>query len=463
MNLVYWNQPQPTQDTKIKKFRILRAPERFGTYAEIKIVDPAFTGTNPFVWVLQYYDNEGLANHWYKVESTESDIDKVIAVSQPLKGEPTTSSVFDILWKLRAKLGDTTAVPCFQDYELLAYLNEALVMHNRTKTWETIDDTELVLVLWLTVANICLVLAQDSSKFYPLSIDGITVDKGNRVTHYGKMHDSYKARYDEKKEQWHLEAEGSGYIHESYMTRESYTTGRRTPYIHATKPKQPRLYVGERVSAGQIDLRWSVDHDPGFYYYIIFRSLTANAQKRLVEDTYHKRIALYDDPGDAASKLWGGVTLPVRMIFRNSVDLWMDQNRNNTNPFFSGPNPLLRAETKYYYIIGVVNKNILASWSNEICVQTTALGPPSVTTPLYDVTGIVTGEAEPTAIVTVEKSTTGASGPYTEVSNVTLKSGTLAAYYFEFGPGVLGVGNFIRVKQEFNGEESAYTTPEVVI
>jgi hypothetical protein len=467
MVLVFWSRPEIAGGNDITKIRVNGANDRFGTFLPITTISPAYSGS-PAVWTLQYFDPAGTDASWYVIEylTTQTDStgsqDIVVAKTEPMQGEPTTASAVTLMWKLRRKIGDLGAIPCFADYELLEQLNEALILHNRFMNWETLPEVEYTLVLWLAVSNIALMLAQDSSKFYALSIDGLIVDKSNRVQHYTALSDKYMERYEEKKEEWHLASEKSGTVQEGAMTRESMTTGRRVSNIFALPPEPIRLMPANVITAGSVDLRWEISHDPGFYYYVIFRSTAPNQQKRLIEDTYHKRVALYDDPGDYANALWGGVTIPVRMIFRNSVNFWMDQNRVLSDPYFQGPYPELFADSDYYYVIGVVNKNILLTLSNEIHIHTPVLGAPDMFSVIRSVEGMVMGGGIPTAMVYIEYQAPG-TDTWVQVANADLRTGTIAAFRFSFGVGSLAVGGKVRAYQIFNNEQSPYTAEIVVI
>lgn len=472
MVLVFWEKPELAGGSDITKIRINRANDRFGTFIPITTISPAHTTVTPPavpVYTLQYFDTAGANASWYVIEylttvgTGGSAVDNVVTKTEPRQGEPTTSGVIDTMWKLRRKIGDTGLTPCFADFELLEILNEALTLHNRFMNWETLPENEHVLVMWLAVSNIALMLAQDSSKFYALSIDGLTVDKSNRVQHYTNLSDKYLQRYEDKREEWHLAAEGSGTIQIGAIIRESMTTGRKVSNIYAVKPDPVTLMPANIITAGSVDLRWTISLDSGFFYYVIFRSTAPNQQKRLIEDTYHKRVALYDDPGDYASSLWGGVTIPVRMIFRNSVNFWMDQNRVLNDPFFNGPYPKLFADSDYYYTIGVVNKNILLSLSNELHIHTPALAAPDVFGPVRDVEGMISGAGIPTAMVYIEWKANTEGAEWVQVANADLRTGTLAAFRFALGTNVLGVGSKVRAYQIFNEVLSPYTAELTVV
>jgi len=461
MNLVFWPAPQPEQASKITKFVITKAPERTGTFVNVDSVAVPTSGA----MTLQYIDSSGTNYDWYIIQSLDSQ-GNVLAQTDPHKGQLTTASMLDLLWRLRKKIGDISNPPCFPDYELVDKLHEGLTMHDRNKTWDTLDPEDELLILWIVTANICLTLAQDSSKYYPLAVDGVAVDKSQRVQHYTQLHDSLMKRYDEMKEKWHLEAERSGTIQESYMTRESGTTGRRVSYIHALPPQPVKLFV-ERTSSTSVDLRWTPSTDPGFYYYIIFRSTLPNQQKRFIEDIYHKRIALYEDPGDNAQALWGGITVPVRTIYRNSVVFWMDQNRAfNRDPYYSGPFQYLYPSSTYYYTIGVVNKNVLLALSNEATANTTAVEAPTIATPVRSADGEVIGLGVPLATVYLELSTDNGQ-TWNPLANATLATGTVPAFRFDVGASALTAGNQIRAYQVVTINnltvQSAYTAPVTVI
>jgi hypothetical protein len=455
MNLVYWYAPQGTLANEVVKFRIKKCQDQIGTYAQVTEITPAQTAG---VFTTQYYDNSGLKSDWYIIESVATD-GTVIAQTDPRRGETTDASAIDLIWKIRRKINDHVLPYCFPDWEMLDFLNEAKTLHNRFKEWNECTEQDELLILWLAIANIALTLAQDSSKYFLLSIDGMTVDKSNRVEKYMSVHDKYMERYTTKRDEWQLNAERSGFIKESYMTRESFTTGRRTPYIFATPPEPIKLLPAGNLTAGSAELRWTVSMDPGFYYYIVYRATAPNVQKRVIEDVYHKRIALYDDPGDIASAIWGGATIPLRMIYRNSVDFHTDQNKQN--PLMS-TNLLLRAGQTYYYVVGVVNKNMLITLSNELTVTLPALTPPSLLAPIYDAEGTIIATGVPTSLLTVEIKRTGDPG-YTVISTVVLQTGTVSVARFVYGSGWLGVGSLIRMKQNFNGEDSAYSTPYTVL
>ena len=455
MNLIHWLQPNGQIAEDIAKFMITKSSDRTGSFILLETID-AKSGSD---WVLQSWDSTGTKADWYIIEYQNTD-SKTISKSIPMKGEPTSASSFDMLYELREAIGDMSEPFCFPDNVLLHKLNEALTLHNRNLDWNTIPEPERVLVIWLAVADICLVLAQDSGKFYPLSIGGVTIDKSQRVAGYTSLHDKYKERYDEKKEQWKLEAEGSGYIKESYMTRESRTTGRRTPYIHALPPEAIKIYQGSMITAGSVDLRWDKSTDPGYYYYVIYRSTIPNVQKAFVEDIYHKRIALYEDPGDSANAVWGNITFPVRMIFRNSVNYWQDQNRENPNTFYAGPAPKLYAGQTYYYCVGVVNKNILLTLSNELMVKLPAFGPPIIY-PVLSIEGIVRGQSIPTADVEIHiKKPT--DDDFTVETTLSVPPGTLPTFAHGYGAGTLPVGTLIKSRHQFNNEWSDLSTEIVV-
>jgi hypothetical protein len=460
MNLVYWYAPQGDTGTQVVKFRIKKCQDRTGTYIQVAEISPAQTGG---VFTLQYYDATGVKSDWYIIESVDTNTN-VIAQSDPRRGETTDASAIDLIWKIRRKINDHVLPYCFPDWEMLDFLNEAKILHNRFKEWNEMSEQDELLIMWLAIANIALTLAQDSSKYFLLSIDGMTVDKSNRVEKYMSVHDKYMERYTTKRDEWQLNAERSGFIKESYMTRESFTTGRRTPYIFATPPEPIKLLPALNLSAGSAELRWTQSYDPGFYYYIVYRSTAPNVQKRVIEDVYNKRIALYDDPGDFASGLWGGVTVPIRMLYRNSVTYWTDQNRLTPDPFYSqwSTNLLLRENGTYYWVVGVVNKNMLISLSNEISATLPPLGPPTLLAPIRNDEGVIIATGVPTAFLTVELKRTTDPG-YNVISTVALQTGTVPAARFVYGVGWLGVGSLVRMKQNFNGVDSAYSTPYSVV
>lgn len=454
MNLVYWYAPQGTLANDVVKFRILKCQDQAGTYAQVTEITPAQTAG---VFTTQYYDATGSKNDWYIIESVATD-GTVIAKTDPRRGETTDASAIDLIWKIRRKINDHVLPYCFPDWEMLDFLNEAKILHNRFKEWNEMTEQDELLITWLAIANIALTLAQDSSKYFLLSIDGMTVDKSNRVEKYMSVHDKYMERYTTKRDEWQLNAERSGFIKESYMTRESFTTGRRTPYIFATPPEPIKMLPAGNLSAGSVELRWTVSLDPGFYYYIIYRATAPNVQKRVIEDVYHKRIALYDDPADQASAIWGGVTIPLRMVYRNSVDFHTDQNKQN--PLMS-TNLLLRPEQTYYYCVGVVNKNMLITLSNELTVTLPALTAPAFLAPVFDDEGMAIVSGVPTATVTLEIKRTG-DVAYSVISTAVLQTGTVSVARFVFGAGWFGVGSLLRVKQNFLGDDSPYSAPVTV-
>jgi hypothetical protein len=316
------------------------------------------------------------------------------------------------------------------------------------------------MIMWVVLHQICLELATDSAKFYNLTIEGVTVNKADRVLHYTNLAEKYWQKFIVKRDEWaEGDKERSGTIVETYLTRESGTTGRRVPYIHALPPLHPRMTIG-KVTAMSVELRWTPITDPGFYYYVLFRAEHQNVQQSVIEDIYHKRIAaLYNDITDY-TPIWGNVTTPIKMIYRNSVTYWQDMNRPGlVRPYYSGAVPLLWPGRTYYYCMGIVNKNILISLSQEIKVTLPAYAPPDMWTPVYAIDSVVKGTGEPTSTVEVWRNAAPGFPGYALLGTYIIAPG--------FGawnvPAVLTVGDKVKAKQFCTPLDSGFGTEATVV
>lgn len=452
MNLVAWQEPK---DTAVTQYKVTRSDRRDGTFEVIATISPALVGG---AFVTEYVDSTGEKSHWYIIEYYRTN--DCIAKSDPRPGEYTYASAYEMVWRLRVKLGDMQAPYCYKDYELLGHLNEALVTVGKTLTWDSLETVHEMMIMWVAMHQICLELATDSAKFYNLTIEGVTVNKADRVAHYTGLSEKYWQKFIQKRDEWaEGDKEGSGTIIETYLTRESGTTGRRVPYIHAQPPAHPRMTIG-KVTAMSVELKWTQINDPGFYYYILFRAEHPNVQQAAIEDIYHKRIAaLYNDITDY-TPLWGNVTVPLRMIFRNSVTYWQDMNRPGMiRPYYSGAIPLLWPSRSYYYCMGVVNKNILISLSQEVKVTLPAFTPPEIWTPVYAVDSVVKGSGEPTATIEIWKNVSPGFPGYVQVGTTTIPPG-YGAWNFQMP---IAVGDKIKVKQTRDTLDSGFGAEVTVI
>jgi hypothetical protein len=387
MKLIHWLQPEDGDHT-IANIQVLRARTKGEAYVpltifparQFKIVNNVSTPS----FVTEYLDEGGDSRDFYKVVFIDKERAEV-GMSGPFQGSNIYTSQTELLYRLRHKISDTAKPYVFSDWELYDELNQALLWHSRTKTWEQIsqDQSELILVLYLAIASVCRLLAVDNAKYYSLSVDGKTVNPAERSAYYKDLANQYKLDYTEKKNEWQVgTTEREGEIKETYLTRMSLTTGRRVASNFAERPKDTILFQPTRVTPASVDLNWSQCLDPEFYYYMIFRSHVPNQQTRLIVDAFNKRIALMDDPIDYQTNyLWGGITAPVKQIFRAQVTEWVDKDSYLNMP--ATDYQKLRPGTIQYYVILAVNRNLLISVSNEMAVQLPMLGPPQILDPVY--------------------------------------------------------------------------------
>lgn len=427
MKLVNWL--VPVFSGTVAKIRISRAPMREGTYEQVALFDAYSTPTDSTTFITEYRDEGGEDRDWYLITFVGPDGSDIASVG-PHPGQTIHNSQYELLFRLRHKISDTKVPYVFSDWELLEELDQALLTHSPRKTWEDLNDqvpinqSELLLILWLAVSQVAKILATDNAKYFPLSIDGKSVDKTVRVEQYLRISQEYLEQYTIKKAEWNLGlVERSGEIHETYMTRQSLTTGRRTPFTQANPPDNIIMYPPTHLNPTTVDLAWSKCNDPEFYYYIIFRSREPNVQTRLIRDAYNKRISLHDDPIDYQTNyLWGGVTVPIIQIFRNSTTNWIDQQSNVQFP--QQPFQRLYPGETYYYVVVAVNRNLLFSISNEIKVTLPPLKAPTIMAPVlaYEQSVVVKGTTG--ASVNLEKQA-GGIGPWVPFGSLTI-TGTFA-------------------------------------
>ncbi len=409
MKLVNWLKPD---SDKIKHIQISRAPNRLETYVDVRLLN-ATTGTgNNVTFVTEYLDEGGDTRDWYKITFLD-DQKKLVSSIGPHQGQDIHKVQYEIMYRVRHKISDTEKPFVFPDWELLDELNQALLTHARVKTWEDFgginNQSEQLLLQWLTISQVARVLAFDNSKYYSLSVDGKSVDKAARVEQYLKMADEYKKLYEEKREEWNVgTVEGSGEIKETYLNRLSFTTGRRAPFVHATPPEAITLYEPSHLTPTSADLTWTKSLDPQIYYYIIFRSKQPNVQTRLVTDAYNKRISLHDDPVDFQQNfLWGGITSPIKQIFRNSTTFWVDNDSNNQ--FAVEPYLKLVPGQRYYWITISVNRNLLFTISNEVTATLPELIAPRIYDPVIALEQSFVVQGAPGADITAERFPFGGS------------------------------------------------------
>lgn len=445
--ILFWVKPETqTEPTTIQ---IKKCMNPHGSYTEL-IVIPA---KNNGVYVTSYTDGNASGSDWYKVAFKSAD-GATLAETNPIQGEVTHTSQMELLYRLRAKIGDTQSPYCFSDWELIQTLKDALITHNKKLTWATLPEAEQLLVLWLAIVDICEVLATDSSKFYNLSIEGVSVNKSERVEKYRLIKEDYEKRYKEKANQWGIFKEGFGEIIVGNLTRQSLTTGQSVPHNLSMPPEAVVLHPANKVRAGSCYLSWTEVKDENFYYYAIWRATVPNRQIQAIIETYNRRLGFYSIA--EYQSIWNGLTVPVMRLFRDNVTAWTDYNNPSDN--FSREYPILPGQTQYY-VVSTINKNLMVAVSNEIAVTFTQLAPPIVYDPIFHQYNAIIGEGEPMATVYAERWNTVTSA-WDSVGNAYIVPTLANVFNMKLQ---LVAGQVYRFRQLYLGQYSDYTKQITVV
>jgi hypothetical protein len=108
MNLIYWQEPK---DTAVDTYKVTRSIRPDGTFEVIATITPIIVSG---VYITEYADLTGEKQHWYIIEYYRGA--NCIARSDPRPGEYTYASTYEMMWRLRVKLGDMQTPYCYKDY-----------------------------------------------------------------------------------------------------------------------------------------------------------------------------------------------------------------------------------------------------------------------------------------------------------------------------------------------------------
>lgn len=163
----------------------------------------------------------------------------------------------------------------FSDAELNKILESARLKHNVAyKNWGDVPANEATLILMLAHADVCLILATNSAKYYAVK-GNINIDKGERTDYYLEIRRSLRAEYYKECRKLGLLTEDDVNVdtmseitvgHIAIMDRD---TGKMVSYNFDNVP--PLIKLNYALSNNNVVLSWEKPLMPDFLKYELLK------------------------------------------------------------------------------------------------------------------------------------------------------------------------------------------------